>query len=58
MPENKRPVKQVKTFRLTWATVEVLARIVKLTGWSEATIVEIAIAEYFINHAEYQKKEG
>jgi hypothetical protein len=57
MPENKRPVKRLKSFRLNWATFEFLARIVKLTGWSEASIVEIAITEYFRNHPEYWPQE-
>ena len=57
MPDNKRPTKRLKSFRLNWATFETLARIVKQTGWSEATIVEIALAEYYKHHSEYWPKE-
>jgi hypothetical protein len=57
MPENKRPIKRLKSFRLNWAAFEALANIVKQTGWSEATIVEIALAEYLTHHPEYWPKQ-
>jgi hypothetical protein len=57
MTNAKRPVRQVKSFRVNWATIEFLARISKQTGWSEGTIVEIAVAEFFRNHPEYWPPE-
>jgi hypothetical protein len=53
MPENKRPTKRIKSFRLSWATFETLARLVAKTGLSEGNIVEDALAEYYRNHPEY-----
>jgi hypothetical protein len=58
MTDNKRPVKRLKSFRLNWAAFDTLARVVRQTGWSEAVIVEIALAEYFRNHPEYWPKEN
>lgn len=50
MAENKRPPKRVKSFRLTWAAYESLARLSRRSGMSEGQIVEWAIAEFIRNH--------
>lgn len=55
---GKRPSKIGKSFRLTWAALEQLAQIVRVTGWSEAVVIEIAMAFYYQNHPEYWPSES
>lgn len=57
MPDQRQP-KKPKSLRLTWLTFDQLARISRATGWSEATIVEVAISEYVRNHPEFLPKEN
>ena len=53
MPQNKRPVKSVKSVRMTPATVELLNRLSTNLEISEGQVIANAIAEYCKNHPDY-----